>query len=74
MTDLHLHLAPNAPRLLLVAATLALAALGAWAYRFALPPLAAGARRLLAGLRIAAFAALLWLLAQPVLERALPSA
>mgnify|MGYP001576503924 CR=1 FL=1 len=69
MTDLSLHLAPNAPWLALVLLTAALAVLGLWAYRFAVPPLRPAARRALPALRIAAFALLAWLLAQPVLER-----
>src|SRR5207249_9989952 len=44
--------------------------LGLWAYRFAIPPLPHLARRLLPALRVLALTALLWLLAQPVLERA----
>jgi hypothetical protein len=68
--DLSLHLAPNAPWLALAALSLAFGALAVWAYRFALPPLAPWVRRVLAALRLAALATLLWLLAQPVLERA----
>ncbi|MBI1798455.1 MAG: VWA domain-containing protein [Candidatus Eisenbacteria bacterium] len=64
-----LHLAPHAAWPALVAATLALAAASLWAYRFAAPPLPASARRLLAALRFFAAALLLWLLAQPTLER-----
>ncbi|HEY6867322.1 MAG TPA: vWA domain-containing protein, partial [Candidatus Eisenbacteria bacterium] len=64
-----LHLAPNAPWPLLALATVALAVLGVWAYRFAIPPLPRLARRLLPALRIVAFLLLAWLLAQPVLER-----
>jgi hypothetical protein len=63
-----LHLAPGTPWVWLLLATLAIALLGLWAYRFAAPPLPALARRSLALLRIAALALLLWLLAQPVLE------
>jgi hypothetical protein len=70
MTDLSLHLAPNAPWLALALLTLVLVALGLWAYRFTLPPLAPALRRVLPALRIVAFVLLAWLLAQPVLERA----
>ncbi len=70
MTDLSLHLAPNAPWGLLLAAALALAGLGVWAYRFALPPLPVIARRALTTLRVLALVGLAALLAQPVLERA----
>ena len=64
-----LHLAPNAPWALLALASVALAALGLWAYRFSIPPLSRLARRGLPALRIAALVLLAWLLAQPVLER-----
>jgi hypothetical protein len=50
--------------------SLAFMALGAWAYRIAVPPLPRWARRLLPALRIAALVLLVWLLGQPVLERA----
>ncbi len=70
MTDLSLHLAPHAPWLLLAATSLVILALGAWAYRIAVPPLPRGARRLLPALRIAALLLLAWLLGQPVLEHA----
>ncbi|HKQ57152.1 MAG TPA: VWA domain-containing protein, partial [Candidatus Eisenbacteria bacterium] len=70
MTDLSLHLAPNAPWLLLALASLVLVALALWAYRFSIPPLPALARRALPALRGAALLALVWLLAQPVFERA----
>lgn len=56
----------------LVLGTLVLAALGVWAYRFKRPPLPALARVLLPLLRALSFALLVWLLAQPVLERLLP--
>ncbi len=69
MTDLSLHLAPNAPAAWLLLLTLALVALGLWAYRFAIPPLPVRARRALPALRIAGITLLLWLLARPVLER-----
>ena len=69
MTDVSLHLAPNAPSALLLAITLAALALGIWAYRFVVPPLPVGARRLLTALRVVALAILLWLLAQPALEK-----
>ncbi len=72
MNDLHLHLAERSPWLLLLVLTLACVALGIWAYRFRRPPLPALAKRMLPLLRILALAGLLWLLAQPVLERALP--
>jgi len=63
-----LHLAPGTPWGWLLAATLAVAVLGMWAYRFAAPPLPALARRVLTLLRFAALALLLWLLAQPALD------
>jgi hypothetical protein len=66
-----LHLAPNTPWWLLAPILLALIALSVWAYRFVLPPLSAGARRALPLLRALALAALIALLAQPVLERAI---
>ena len=70
MTGLSLHLAPSAPWLLLVALSVGFLALGAWAYRIAVPPLPRWARRLLPVLRVAALLLLAWLLGQPVLERA----
>ncbi len=70
MFDLALHLAPNAPWIPLVLASLALLALAAWAYRFRVPPLSPPAKALLPALRGVALLALVWLLAQPVLERA----
>ena len=70
MPNLSLHLAPNAPWLLLLLFTLGAVALSLWAYRFAIPPLPAAARRALPALRLLSLAALVWLLAQPVLERA----
>lgn len=73
MIALSLHLAPNAPWLWLVLATLAFIVLARWAYAFRMPPLAPMSRRLLSLLRLVALAALVWLLAMPVLERALPS-
>ena len=69
MTDLALHLAPNAPWPWLILASLALLALAVWAYRIAIPPLPQVAKRLLPALRAFALLALIWLLAQPVLER-----
>src|SRR3989442_388846 len=69
-----LHLAPNAPWAWLVLASLAFVALALWAYSFPLPPVLPGVRRMLTLLRVVALAVLLWLLAMPVLERALPSA
>lgn len=74
MTDFSLHLAPNAPWPALAALTLVFLALAVWAYRFSVPPVPRPVRQLLALLRGAALAAILWLLAQPVLERALPAA
>jgi hypothetical protein len=68
--DLSIHLAPNAPALWLALGSLALIALALWAYRFTVPPLPALMRRVLPVLRGAALLVLLWLLAQPVLERA----
>jgi hypothetical protein len=73
MPDLSIHLAPHSPWVWLVLGTLALATLASWAYRFALPPLSPFSRRALSLLRGAALLALLWLLAQPVLERGLPA-
>jgi len=70
VTDLSLHLAPNAPMLWLALGSLILVALSLWCYRFAVPPLPARARRLLPGLRAIALLALVWLLAQPVIDRA----
>ena len=70
MTDFSVHLAPNAPAVWLVLASLALVALSLWAYRFAIPPLPALMRRLLPALRAVTLIVLAWLLAQPVLERA----
>jgi hypothetical protein len=64
------HLAPNAPWLWLLLLSAGLVALGVWAYRFAIPPLPALARRALPTLRALSLVALAWLLAQPVLERA----
>ncbi len=69
VTDLSFHLAPNAPWVVLAAVTLLLALLVRWAYRFAVPPIPGAARRLLFALRLGALVALLWLLAQPALER-----
>jgi hypothetical protein len=71
VTDLSLHLAPNAPWLLLAALSVAFLMLGLWAYRIAVPPLPRWARRLLPALRVAALLLLAWLLGQPVLERAM---
>ena len=73
MNSFSLHTAPNAPWWALVLAALALLALALWAYRFVLPPLAAATRAALTTLRALALVALVFLLAQPVLERALPS-
>jgi hypothetical protein len=70
VTDLSLHLAPNAPTLWLALGSLLLVALSLWSYGFAVPPLPARARRLLPALRGLALLVLLWLLAQPVLDRA----
>src|SRR5262245_32572459 len=69
MSDLSLHLAPNAPWWILSIATVLFVALALWAYRIAIPPLPALARRLLPALRGVALVLLVWLLAQPVLER-----
>lgn len=74
MTDLRLHLAPNAPWIVLAALTVVLVGLAIWSYRFRMPPLPPISRRIFMALRAIALALLLWLLAQPVLERALPSA
>lgn len=73
MTDLRLHLAPNAPWILLAALTVVLGALAVWSYRFRMPPLPPLSRRVFVALRAIALALLLWLLAQPVLERVLPA-
>ena len=70
MTDFAFHLAPNAPWPWLLLLSLAAAALAIWAYAIAIPPLPALARRVLPALRALALLALLWLLAQPVIERA----
>lgn len=69
-----LHLAPNAPWPWLTLATLAFVALAVWAYSFRMPPVPALARRTLTALRVLSLGLLVWLLAMPVLERALPSA
>lgn len=71
---LSLHLAPNAPWPLLALLSVAAIVLALWAYRFTIPPLPALARRVLPALRTLALLALLWLVAQPVLERARPGA
>ena len=63
------HLAPNAPWVWLLLASLGFAALALWAYRFAIPPLPALARRAMPVLRFLGLMLLLWLLARPVLER-----
>jgi len=73
VNDFALHLAPNAPWPALLLLSLALAALAVWAYRFALPPVPGVQRRLLAFLRAVVLVALVWLLARPVLDRALPA-
>jgi hypothetical protein len=71
--DASLHLAPNAPWIVLALVSLALFALALYAYRFAMPPLPTLARRLATAGRAAVLLALLWLLAQPVLERGAPA-
>jgi hypothetical protein len=71
VTDLSLHLAPNAPWAWLLLASAALVVLGAWAYRIAVPPLPPWARRLLPVLRVTAVVLLVWLLGQPVIERSM---
>jgi hypothetical protein len=63
------HLAPNAPWLVLALASLFFLALALWAYRFTIPPLPSLARRVLPALRFLCLLVLAWLLAQPVLER-----
>jgi len=70
VTNLSLHLAPNAPIPGLVVGTLLLAALSLWCYGFVVPPLPPVAKRALPWLRALALVTLVWLLAQPVLERA----
>ncbi len=67
---LPVHIAPNAPWLLLALIAIAFAALAVWAYRFRTPPLPDWARRALPVLRWVALLLLLVLLAQPVWERA----
>ena len=57
------------PWFALVIASLVLLVLSLWAYRFVIPPLPARARRLLPALRGLALLVLLWLLAQPIVER-----
>jgi hypothetical protein len=69
LTHSSFHLAPNAPWLILLILSLAALLLGRWAYRFAVPPVPMLARRALTALRALVLVALLWLLAQPVLER-----
>ena len=64
-----LHLAPSAPWPWIALLSIGIAALGLWAYRFAVPPLPARARRILPALRLLALGILAWLLAQPVFER-----
>lgn len=73
MNDLSLHFSPNAPWPALAALTLALVALAVWAYRFGIPPVPRIVRQVLAVLRAVVLVALAWMLAQPVLERALPA-
>jgi hypothetical protein len=70
VTNLSLHLAPNAPWVWLVLLSVVFVVLGAWAYRIAVPPLPRWARRLLPALRAVALVLLVWLLGQPVLDRA----
>ena len=73
MTGLSLHLAPNAPWLILGVVSLAFVGLALWAYAFRLPPLAPNVRRMLVALRIIVLVALVWLLALPVIERSRPA-
>ena len=73
MTGLSLHLAPNAPWLILGVVSLAFVGLALWAYSFRLPPLAPHVRRMLVALRIIVLVALVWLLALPVIERSRPA-
>ncbi|MFN8586955.1 MAG: hypothetical protein U0704_04060 [Candidatus Eisenbacteria bacterium] len=73
MTDLALHFAPRAPWVPIVFGALAVALLAAWAYRFAMPPVGTVWRRVLAVSRALVLVALVALLGQPVLERALPA-
>ena len=68
---MHLSLAAGSP-LWTVPLVLAAAALALWAYRFALPPLAPGARRLLFLLRALPLAALVFLFARPILSLSEP--
>ncbi len=72
MSPVSLHLAPNAPWVVLAVAAVALVALAWWAYTFRLPPMTPTSRRLLTTLRAVSLLALLGLLAMPVLERAQP--
>src|SRR5690242_21579018 len=71
MLPLSIHLAPNAPWLLLLIGAALVVALSLWAYGFSIPPLPQWAKRLMPGLRALALLLLLALLAQPVLERTL---
>ncbi len=73
MNGISLHLAPNTPWALWIALAVVCVGVAVWAYRFDVPPLPAAARRALPALRAVALVALVLLLAQPVLERALPS-
>ena len=73
MDRLSLHLAPNAPWFWLALASIAFVTLAVWAYAFRLPPLTMFSRRALAALRAVSLALLIWLLALPVIDRALPS-
>ena len=69
MFDSSIHLAPNAPWLILAVLSVGLVAFSWWAYHFSIPPLPALARRALPFLRGLALVLLIWLLAQPVIER-----
>ncbi len=70
MTDFALHLAPNAPWWWLALLSAGVLFLGAWAYAFVAPPVAAWVRRALSAARIVSLLLLVWLLAQPVWVRA----
>ncbi|MCC6652594.1 MAG: hypothetical protein IT348_15690, partial [Candidatus Eisenbacteria bacterium] len=73
MTDLALLFAPRSPWALLALASLVAVGIALWAYRFTMPPVPALWRRALGAARALVLLALVWLLAQPVLERAQPS-
>lgn len=73
MTDFALHFAPRSPWALLALASLIAVGIALWAYRFSMPPVSLPWRRALGAARALVLLALVWLLAQPVLERAQPA-